>query len=153
MPAVEKKYRVVSDKGHRALMGLSMGGGGSTVYAQRHPDMFSSSYAMSAWLNEREPTGEKNCLYLTRQSVHEHNAVGYVQNASDEVRDQLRTVHWFFDCGDDDFLFDVNTEMHKAMRQKGIKSELRIRNGVHNWEYWHTSLRIALPFASRNFSK
>ena len=31
--------------------------------------------------------------------------------------------------------------------------ELRIRNGVHNWEYWHTALRTALPFASRNFSR
>ena len=39
------------------------------------------------------------------------------------------------------------------MRQKRIKSELRIRNGQHNWEYWHQAIRMALPFASRNFSK
>ena len=39
IPQVEKKYRGVGDKGHRAVMGLSMGGGGSTVYCQRHPDM------------------------------------------------------------------------------------------------------------------
>ena len=39
------------------------------------------------------------------------------------------------------------------MRDKKIKAELRIRNGVHNWEYWHTALRMALPFASRNFSR
>ena len=42
IPAVEAKYRCIGDKGHRAIMGLSMGGGGSTVYAQRHPEMFSS---------------------------------------------------------------------------------------------------------------
>ena len=42
IPAVEAKYRGIGDKGHRAVMGLSMGGGGCTVYAQRHPDMFSS---------------------------------------------------------------------------------------------------------------
>lgn len=40
LPQVERKYRIISDKGHRAVMGLSMGGGGSTVYCQRHPDMF-----------------------------------------------------------------------------------------------------------------
>ena len=33
IPAVESKYRIYGDKGHRAIMGLSMGGGGSTVYA------------------------------------------------------------------------------------------------------------------------
>ena len=37
------------------------------------------------------------------------------------------------------------------MRDSRIKSELRIRNGVHNWEYWHEALRMALPFASRSF--
>ena len=39
------------------------------------------------------------------------------------------------------------------MKAAKVKSELRIRNGVHNWEYWHGSLRLALPFASRNFEK
>ena len=24
-------------------------------------------------------------------------------------------------------------------------------DGVHNWEYWHQAIRMALPFASRNF--
>ena len=48
IPTVEARYKIYGDKQHRAVMGLSMGGGGSTVYAQRHPDMFSSCYAMSA---------------------------------------------------------------------------------------------------------
>ena len=43
IPQVEKKYRGVGDKAHRAVMGLSMGGGGSTSYAQRHPDSFSTA--------------------------------------------------------------------------------------------------------------
>ena len=44
-------------------------------------------------------------------------------------------------------------ETHKLMRQKRVKDELRIRNGQHNWEYWHQAIRIALPFASRNFDR
>ena len=55
IPTMESRYRIKADKEHRAIMGLSMGGGGSTVYAQRHPDMFSSCYAMSAWLDNPEP--------------------------------------------------------------------------------------------------
>ena len=61
LPEVEKKYRIIGDKEHRAIMGLSMGGGGSVVYSQRHPEMFSSCYAMSAWLdNKMGEVGGKN---------------------------------------------------------------------------------------------
>ncbi len=157
VPAVEKKYRGVGDKAHRAVMGLSMGGGGSTVYGQRHPDMFSSVYAMSAWLesdggSRREP-GVDDKVFLVTEAVKERSALRYVEQADAATVEQLRTVHWFIDCGDDDFLFDQNVRLHQLMRRKFIKSELRIRNGQHNWEYWHQAIRMALPFVSRNFAK
>ena len=155
VPAVEMKYHAVGDKGHRAVMGLSMGGGGSTVYCQRHPDMFSSCYAMSAWLdNQNNNVGvgqEKDKRYYVSEAVKEHSALRFVEQADDETKKQLRTVKWFFDCGDDDFLFDQSVRLHQLMRNARIKDERRIRNGVHNWEYWHLALRMALPFASRNF--
>lgn len=158
LPQVERKYRIISDKGHRAVMGLSMGGGGSTVYCQRHPDMFSSCYAMSAWLeNKQGQVGgkdlKKDKLYYVSNAVNEHSALAFIDNADDATLQALRTVKWFFDCGDDDFLVRLSFELHMKMKEKGVKSELRVRNGVHNWEYWHTALRTALPFASRNFDK
>jgi S-formylglutathione hydrolase FrmB len=154
-PQVEQKYRAGGSKGQRAVMGLSMGGGGSTVYGQRHTDLFSSVYAMSAWLDSdggrRRHEGVDDKVFLVTQAVHQHSALDYVRNASPETVKQLQSVKWFIDCGDDDFLFDLNVQLHQAMRQKRIKSELRIRNGQHNWEYWHQAIRIALPFASRSF--
>ena len=155
MPTVEKKYRIISDKGHRSVMGLSMGGGGCTVYAQRHPDKFSSCYAMSAWLDSedmrRRETGVDDKLYLLNKAVKDHSALNYVRNADEKTVNELRTVKWFIDCGDDDFLFTQNIQLHQLMRQKKIKSELRVRNGNHNWEYWHYSIRMAFPFVTRNF--
>lgn len=154
---VEQKYRAIAGKQHRAVMGLSMGGGGSTVYCQRHPDMFSSCYAMSPWLdnegNSVGPGGEKDKRYYVTEAVKEHSALRFVEQADDATKERLRTVKWFFDCGDDDFLFDQSVKMHQLMRRARIHDELRIRNGVHNWEYWHQALRIALPFASMNFGK
>ncbi len=160
IPAAEAKYRCIGDKGHRAIMGLSMGGGGSTVYAQRHPDLFSSCYAMSAWLDNgenqvaardvKDPAKDK--LYIVSQSVREHSALKFIDEADEATLEKLRTVKWFIDCGDDDFLLDLSTGLHQKMRDKKVKSELRVHNGVHNWEYWHLALRDALPFASRNFN-
>ena len=158
IPTVEQKYRAIGNKANRAVMGLSMGGGGSTVYCQRHPDMFSSCYAMSAWLdNESGEVGgrqqKKDKLYYVCEAVREHSALDFIDNADDATKEQLRTVRWFFDCGDDDFLLELSVNLHMKMRKAGIKDELRVRNGVHNWEYWHLALRMALPFASRDFAR
>lgn len=155
MPEVESKYRGISDKGHRAVMGLSMGGGGSTMYAQRHTDMFSSCYAMSAWLESdggtRRKEGVDDKVYLVTEAMKNYSAIKFVENADKETLEKLRTVNWFFDCGDDDFLFDLSVKLHQLMRNKRVKDELRVRNGGHTWEYWHNALRLALPFVSRNF--
>ena len=35
---------------------------------------------------------------------------------------------------------------------KVIPCELRIRDDVHEWEYWNTSLYTALPFFTRSFN-
>ena len=158
LPEVEKKYRIIGDKEHRAVMGLSMGGGGSVVYCQRHPDMFSSCSAMSAWLdNKMGQVGGKNQkkdkLFIVCQSVSDNSAIDFVEKADEATVKKLRTVKWFIDCGDDDFLMDLSVLLYQKMRDKKIKAELRINNGVHNWEYWHLALRNALPFASRNFAK
>ena len=157
LPAVEGKYRGIGDKAHRAIMGLSMGGGGSVVYSQRHPDIFSSCYAMSPWLNSdlgrKGPNGEKTKMYYTSEAVREHNAGAFVASADEDTKNALRTVKWFIDCGDDDFLLLEAFEFYNQMRQANIKAELRVRNGVHNWEYWRAALRMSLPFASRNFGK
>lgn len=48
MPHVEQQYRIRGEKRYRAVAGLSMGGGGSFVYALRHPELFSSACPLSA---------------------------------------------------------------------------------------------------------
>ena len=158
IPEVEARYKVIGDKGHRAVMGLSMGGGGSTVYAQRHPDMFSSCYAMSAWQdnktdNVRRPHSSGDKLDIVCQSVCEHSSLDFMDNADEATIEALRTVKWFIDCGDDDFLLVLNEQLHQKMLAAKIKCEFRVRNGGHTWEYWHTALRMALPFASRSFDR
>ena len=139
-------------------MGLSMGGGGSVVYCQRHSELFSSCYAMSAWLDNktnaiRGTSDPNDKLAIVCESVCEHSALDFVDAADEETVKKLQTVKWFVDCGDDDWLLLINEQFHQKMLQKGIPCELRVRNGNHTWEYWRHSIRLALPFASRNFGK
>lgn len=157
LPHIEKTYRIIADKGHRAVSGLSMGGGGSTVYAQRHADMYCACYAMSALMDIPDPNtnptpGQEKMTFLGI-SVHERNAIDFVKNADKKTLAQLRTIKWFVDCGDDDFLFDVNIAFFQAMRNAKVPCQLRVRDGGHTWEYWHSALYTALPFVSRSFTK
>ena len=157
VPMIESTYRIKADKAHRAIAGLSMGGGGATSYAQRHADMFAACYAMSALMHlppaDMDEVNKGNKTALLFDAAHRLSCVGYITEADEARKEQLRTVQWFVDCGDDDFLFDCNLDFYQAMRRAGIPCQLRVRDGAHTWEYWHSALYIALPYVSRVFGR
>ena len=154
IPYIESNYRVIADKKHRAIAGLSMGGGGTLVYAMHHPEMFCAAYAMSGYLyrqnlpflNFNDPVQKK-----IHQLVEDNNCVKMVQNADNAKIEAMKTVNWFIDCGDDDFTFKPNLEFITAMQVAGVPMQIRVRDGGHTWEYWHSALYIALPFVSNCF--
>ncbi len=157
MPYVEKTYRIKADKRYRAISGLSMGGDGTFTYALHHPELFSSACPLSAGTGPltiedaktrltRETPGisEKEITaFYNRQSV-----VFLVNNMPDSLK---KSVRWYIDCGDDDFLYEGNSLVHIAMRKKEIPHEFRIRDGAHNWTYWRASLPNVLEFVSQAF--
>ena len=154
MPYVEAKYRIRSEKKCRAIAGLSMGGGGTTVYAQHHPELFSLAYPMSAWMyNGGLIEGASENLRLTVESVDANNTVEFVRNADESVVEALRTLLWYVECGDDDFLFRKNIEFYYAMQDRHIPCELVIRDGVHDWNFWNTALYNTLKLATFFFTK
>ena len=158
MPHVEKKYRIKSEKRFRAIAGLSMGGGGSFMYAMHRPELFSSACPLSAYIGPLSVDDFKNQLQRMNSKVTDeakiqayfenHNAVSLIENTEVE---RLKSVRWFIDCGDDDFLYEGNSLVHIAMRKKDILHEYRVRNGGHTWTYWRESLPEVLGFVSNTF--
>ncbi len=158
LPYVEKEYRIKAEKHYRAISGLSMGGGGTFMYALHHPELFSSACPLSAscgpinreemkghlkWRGWKESSEENMETWYKR-----HSALELINDMPD---DQKKSVRWFIDCGDDDFLFEGNSLVHIAMRKKEIPHEFRIRNGGHSWTYWRESLPVVLSFVSDRF--
>lgn len=157
MPFVEKTYRIKSEKRYRAVAGLSMGGGGSFMYALHRPDLFSSACPLSAYVGPLNLEDAKNMLARTNQKgtdeeieawVKKHNAINLVNDIKDEHK---KAVRWYIDCGDDDFLYEGNSLVHIAMKKKEVPHEFRIRDGGHTWTYWRTSLPDVLKFVSEAF--
>ena len=157
VPYVEKKFRIKSDKRYRAIAGLSMGGGGSFVYALHHPEMFSSACPLSASTGPMTVDDAKKQLVKLDPNIadstvtnyyNRHSVVALVNNVPD---DQKKAVRWYIDDGDDDFLYEGNCLVHIAMRKKEIPHEFRIRDGGHTWTYWRESLPEVLAFVSQGF--
>jgi enterochelin esterase-like enzyme len=157
MPYIEKTYRIKAKKQYRAVAGLSMGGGGTFMYALHHPELFSSACPLSASvgpvdLKDAETRLKRSLPDATEAEVKKmyetQNALFLVNNMPDADK---KAVKWYIDCGDDDFLYEMNSLMHIAMRKKEIPHEFRIRNGGHNWTYWRTALPTVLGFVSDTF--
>lgn len=130
-----------------------MGGGGSMVYALHRPDIFSSACPLSGLLGDlrRLHTSSQDSVY--RESINKNDPQAIIKNASESDLRKFRTVRWYLDCGDDDFLAESNVEMYMLMREKKIPLEYRMRDGEHNWDYWKESLVEVLRFISIGFAR
>ena len=163
IPFIEKEYRVRSKKEFRAIAGLSMGGYGALILSMRNTDLFSTCIAMSSgtFTNEEILKGDMYDRYFGKI---------YGPKAEDGVSDyyktysplhllesvdveKLKSIRFYIDCGDDDFLYRGNSALHVKMRNLEIPHEYRIRNGNHSWGYWRTSLYDGLVFISEKFRR
>ena len=159
MPHVEDRFRIKKKKQFRAVAGLSMGGGGSFLYALRRPDLFSSAAPLSASLGPQRLDEMNEFVYLGYTSAN-HNKKDFeiYSNRNNQLRivdqlskETLNSVRWYIDCGDDDFLYEANSLMHIKLRKKGVNHEFRIRDGGHTWTYWRSALPTVLAFISERF--
>jgi enterochelin esterase-like enzyme len=157
MPHIEKTYRTKNEKRYRAVSGLSMGGGGSFMYALHRPDLFAAACPLSASTGPITVADAKTFLARNNSNLtdtaiatyyNRHSALALVNNMPDSSK---KAVRWYIDCGDDDFLYEGNSLVHIAMKKKEIPHEFRIRDGAHNWTYWRTALPDVLRFVSMSF--
>ncbi len=157
MPFVEKEYRVKSEKRYRAVAGLSMGGGGSFIYALHRPDLFSSACPLSASCGPLTMEDTERILSWRGMDASEEEAIAWFEKYSvlkqieGLTEENKNAVRWFIDCGDDDFLYEGNSLVHIAMRKREIQHEFRIKDGGHTWTYWRQSLPDVLQFVSDAF--
>lgn len=151
LPAVEGHYRIRGDKAHRAIAGLSMGGCGTLYYAQHHPDLFGSACPLSALIQFDAPRKASNPDYIA--AFEKHNALAFLRTMTDQEADALRTVRWWVDCGDDDFLWEGNVLFYSEMRRRNIPLQYRMRDGGHTWRYWRTALPDVLQFVSAGYGQ
>jgi S-formylglutathione hydrolase FrmB len=167
IPHIDGSLRTLAEKSYRGITGLSMGGYGSLLYAMKHPNLFAASAPLSAAIYTEE-TVEKydqerwdkteGLMYgkglegKNRISAHWKNNNPFYLLEKINL-EKLKKVRFYFDCGDDDFLYEGNSKIHLAFRDLGIPHEFRMRDGAHNWTYWRTGIIPALQFIGESFHR
>ena len=129
VPTVEKNFRVVADKDHRAIAGLSMGGGQTLRVVTRHPNQFAYAAVWSAGIGrEAGQWEERNKDFLAKK---------------DEVNRDVKLFSIV--VGDQDFALNGSKALAEVLTKNGIRNELNITGGGHTWINWRQYLRDLAP--------
>jgi enterochelin esterase-like enzyme len=160
IPYIEHKYGNPGKEG-RAIIGLSMGGNAAFTLSMKYPELFGSCVALSGsfWsvghytqFREKDIPHLFHDVYgnnpLTSEMWRENNPFDFMK---EENSDRYNSVRILLDCGDDDHVIYSQLELSNFLRQMKIKHELRIRDGLHNWDYWKGHIIDAMMFCSEGF--
>ena len=147
---IDEHYRTIADAKMRAITGLSMGGHGGLWLGWRHPDVFGSCGSMSGGVDiTKFPDRWKLDKRLGKYEAHKQR---WAQHAVINLVPTLKPgQNIIIDDGYDDFFYQVNVDLHKALLAKKIPHDFIIRPGKHSWGYWVNSLDYQLLFFEKAF--
>ncbi len=168
---IDRHYRTLRRRTHRAVAGLSMGGFGAMSYAARHRRLFRAAASFSGAVDTRFPRGGTNVLDATgivRREVwgdpvadertwREHNPT--------DLARKLRGVALFLATGDgtpggpagddpsdgagygiESVVFRMTLDLASALDAAHVPyAKDFYRGGYHGWPYWERELHWALP--------
>ncbi|MDI1248308.1 MAG: alpha/beta hydrolase-fold protein [Lacunisphaera sp.] len=153
MPYAETHYRVLTDRPHRAIAGLSMGGGQTLAIAVSHLERFAyvgvfSSGLISAFPMARpgaartEPVDAAAMPKLT-PAGEEWEKQHAAQLDDAKVKKGLKLL-WFA-TGKDDFLLRTSRGTVALLEKHGFRPFYKETSGAHTWINWRDYLAEFAP--------
>ena len=126
IPAVQAKYSASTNREHRAIAGLSMGGGQSLNFGLKHLDTFAWVGGFSSAPNTKPPA----------ELVPDPAA----------VRERLKLL--YLSCGNKDGLISISQGVHTYLKQQNVPHIWNVDDHTHDRETWASNLYY---FAQRIF--
>jgi len=118
IPFVEKTYPVLKDREHRAIAGLSMGGGQSLNFGLGNLDKFAWVGGFSSAPNTKTPE--------------------VLVPDPGKAKAQLKLL--WISCGDKDGLILFSKRTHDYLKQNKVPHIYYIEPGVHDFKVWRNGL-------------
>jgi enterochelin esterase family protein len=141
MPYVEQHYRVMTDRAHRAIAGLSMGGGQSLNISFSHLDKFAyvgvfSSGIMGGGAGRGVAPGAAPAAAPSPASTWEHQRLAMLDNAA--LKKGLKLL--WFSTGVDDGLIANTRNTVEMLKKHGFDPVFKESPGAHTWLNWRNYL-------------
>ncbi|WP_442795690.1 alpha/beta hydrolase [Pelobium manganitolerans] len=124
IPFIQKKYPVYTDREHRAIAGLSMGGGQSLNFGLGNLDTFAWVGGFSSAPNTKAPEA-------------------LVPDA-DEAKKKLKFL--WISCGESDGLINFSKRTHDYLAEKEVPHIYFTEPGGHDFNIWKSSLYMYSQF-------
>lgn len=118
IPTIESRYAALTNREHRALAGLSMGGGQTFNFGLGHLDKFAWIGAFSAAPNTKRPA----------ELVPDPEA----------ARAQIKLL--FISCGNKDGLLRISQGVHQYLKEKDVPHLWHVDGNGHDPTHWRNSL-------------
>ena len=130
IPYIEKNYKVLTDKWHRAMAGLSMGSFHTSVTTLTNPDLFGYAGLFSGFLRAPwNPDEEMPHMKL----LHEPEKF----NESFKV--------FYRAMGTEDTYWEAFDKDDKYLEDKNLNITRETFPGGHDWTVWRRCIRSFLP--------
>src|SRR5262249_47424446 len=129
-PYVEKHYRVRAGREHRALAGLSMGGGQTLHAVTTRPGQFAYAAVWSAGL-----------FGGSAEDFEKQNAAFFKDPKKVNKGMKLFSIS----VGDKDFALAGSKALAGVLKKHGIEHELHVSGGGHTWINWRRYLHDLAP--------
>lgn len=123
VPYVEKNFRVIADADHRAIAGLSMGGGHTIATVNEYPGMFQYICPLSMGIWGEQPEIDEKLQGL--------NKAGY-------------KMYWLA-CGKTDFVWESAKKLDAKLTENGLEHTFFVTEGGHTWANWRVYLNTFAP--------
>ena len=118
IPFVERNYRVFTDKNHRAIAGLSMGGGQTVTTTNNNPDLFGYIGVFSAGGRVGDTTFESQLMQIKKDGVK---------------------LYWT-GAGDTDMARAGTVALETDLQSMGFPTAYKEIPGRHYWFLWRDFL-------------
>jgi len=133
LPYIESHYRVIADRAHRAIAGLSMGGTQTLNIAMAGLERFSAVGVFSS--------GVLGATVAEWETAH-------VAALNDAKTKRGLRVLWFR-TGSDDFLLSTTKSTVEMLRKHGFDVAFQETQGAHTWVNWRNYLNEFAPLLFR----
>lgn len=120
IPFIEKTFPVLTDREHRALAGLFMGGGQSLNFGLKNPDLFAWAGGFSSAPNTKKPEELVPDPTLTAS--------------------QLKLL--WISCGDQDNLISFSQRTHDYLKEHDVPHIFYVEPGGHDFKVWKNDLYL-----------